>query len=51
MVNTETPWIERRKVTEAINVLENGEQNWEDLGNEEKYDTVVEALEILEENE
>jgi hypothetical protein len=42
------PWVERQKVKEAIEVLQNGEQDWEYLSGEEKYGTVVQAREILD---
>ena len=43
------PWIERRKVAEAIEVLENGERDWDGLDGEERHGTVLQALHILTE--
>lgn len=45
------PWIERRKVQEAVEVLENGAENWEYLDGEEKHGTVQQALHLLREVE
>jgi len=41
------PWIERRKVEDALEVLENGSRNWDHLNGEERQGTVEEALHQL----
>ena len=47
--SVQPPWIERRKVEDAIEVLENGDRDWDGLDGEERHGTVLEALHILTE--
>ena len=48
-MNRSKPWIERRKVEDALEVLENGSKDWDYLNGEERRGTVEEALYELRE--
>ncbi|QLG30028.1 hypothetical protein HUG10_20700 (plasmid) [Halorarum halophilum] len=43
------PIFDTDTVADAREILQNGERNWDYLDGEERYGTVVEALQLLEE--
>lgn len=43
------PWIERQKVEDVVEILENVEEDWESLDGEERHGSVVQALDLLRE--
>ena len=41
------PYVERKDVAEALNVLSEADQNWDELSDEERYLAVHRAIEVF----